>query len=172
MFPLPSPLHPAIVHFPIVLILIGTAAAVAAVFLRRWHLPWFAAGLLAAGAAGAFAATWTGGAAAELVGELSPVAEKLLDEHEDWGELTRDFALVAAVLTIIAASIARFPRAARTVAVVGALMALVASACVMVTGHYGGQMVYKHGVGINITAGQAESALPTGSLPSKEADQE
>ncbi|MDD5198541.1 MAG: hypothetical protein PHC88_01955 [Terrimicrobiaceae bacterium] len=58
MFPLPNPLHPAIVHFPIVLILFGTVVAVTAVFLRRWFLPWVAADLLVCGAAGALAATW------------------------------------------------------------------------------------------------------------------
>jgi hypothetical protein len=38
MIPIPSPLHPAIVHFPIVLILLGAVGV--AVFIRRWHLPW------------------------------------------------------------------------------------------------------------------------------------
>jgi uncharacterized membrane protein len=157
MFQLPSPLHPAIVHFPIVLILLGAAVAVLAVFLRRWHLPWLAAGLLAAGAAGAFAAVWTGESAAELVGELTPAAEQLLDEHEDWAERTRTVATTAAVLAILAASIGRFPRIARSAAALAAVVAIAAAACVAETGHYGGQLVYKHGVGINPAAGASQS---------------
>jgi len=35
MFQLPDPLHPAIVHFPIVLLLIGAAGAVVSVFTER-----------------------------------------------------------------------------------------------------------------------------------------
>jgi hypothetical protein len=34
------------VHFPIVLLLLGAAVAVAGVFFNRWHLAWVAAGLL------------------------------------------------------------------------------------------------------------------------------
>ena len=162
MFSIPSPLHPAIVHFPIVLILLGTMAAVAAVFFRRWHLPWLAAGLLAAGAVGAFAATWTGGNDEELVGEISPAAEQILDEHEEWGARTRNIAIVAALFAIASASIARFPTAARGLGIASALAALVASYAVVETGHYGGQLVYKHGAGVNAAAG---SALPTPKNP-------
>jgi uncharacterized membrane protein len=61
MFSLPSPLHPALVHFPIALILFGAVVAVAAVFIGRRVLPPLSAGLLAAAALGAVAAAWTGG---------------------------------------------------------------------------------------------------------------
>ncbi len=162
MFSIPDPLHPAIVHFPIVLILFGTMAAVAAVFFRRWHLPWLAAGLLAAGALGAFAATWTGGNDEEIVGEISPAAEQILDEHEEWGERTRNIAIAAALLAIASASIARFPTAARGLGIASALAALIASYAVAETGHYGGQLVYKHGGGVNTAAG---STLPNPENP-------
>lgn len=145
MFTLPSPLHPALVHFPIVLILFGTMGAAAAIFFHRGPMPRLAAGLLACGAAGAIAATWSGEAAAQLVGELSPAAEQLLDLHEDWAERTRAVAL-------------------------GAVAALAASACVAQTGHYGGQMVYKHGVGINTAAAQSEAAILPANNRQREAD--
>lgn len=60
MIPLPDPLHPAVVHFPVALLLLGAAVAVLAVFVRRWHLPLFAAIALSLGALGAVAATVTG----------------------------------------------------------------------------------------------------------------
>ena len=36
---IPDPLHPAVVHFPIVLLLLGAPLAVVAVFVRRFNLP-------------------------------------------------------------------------------------------------------------------------------------
>ncbi|MGA7883129.1 MAG: DUF2231 domain-containing protein [Terrimicrobiaceae bacterium] len=161
MIPIPNPLHPAIVHFPIVLILFGAVAAVVAVFFRRWHLPWLAAGLLAGGALGAFAATWTGGEEEEMVGELSPQAERILDEHEEWGERTRNIAILAALLAVAGASTLRFPKTARGLGIAAAIVAVAAAYAVAKTGHYGGQLVYKQGVGINTAAG-SDAAADTG----------
>lgn len=153
MIPIPSPLHPALVHFPIVLILLGTVVAMAAVFYRCWHLPWIAAGLLVAGSLGAVAATWSGGSDAEIVGEVSPRADQILEQHEEWGERTRNFALVAAALAVATASTSRFRKTTFSLGIATALMALVSSYAVAETGHYGGQLVYKHAVGINTAAG-------------------
>jgi uncharacterized membrane protein len=151
---LPNPLHPALVHFPIVLILLGTLVALVAIFVRRWHLAWIAAGLLAFGAIGAVAAVWTGNSEKEVVGEMNASADQALDQHEEWGERTRNAAIVAALLAIGAAVVVRrLPNAARTASVIAACAALGASFCVAVTGHYGGQLVYKHGAGINTAAG-------------------
>ncbi len=155
MIPMPSPLHPALVHFPIVLILLGTVVAVASIFLRRWHLPWIAASLLAFGAVGAIAAAWTGGKEGELAGELSARGDQVLEEHEAWGERTRNLSIITAVLAIGAVSVSRFPVASRTVSVVAACAALAASYCVANAGHYGGQLVYKHGAGVNTAAGNS-----------------
>jgi uncharacterized membrane protein len=158
MLSLPNPLHPALVHFPIVLILLGALVAVVAVVVRRGHLPWLAAGLLVLGAAGALVAAKTGGDAAELVGDLNATGEQVLDEHEEWGEFARNLALVAAALAIGAASVSKFPRTARVVASLAAVAALTASYGVAQAGHYGGRLVYKHGAGINTAAGEAEDA--------------
>ncbi|MEO7933772.1 MAG: DUF2231 domain-containing protein [Chthoniobacterales bacterium] len=159
MISLPNPLHPAIVHFPIVLILIGALVAVAAVFLRRWNLSWIAAGLLTFGALGSFAATWSGDEAGETVGKLSPQAEKILEEHEEWGEMTRNVALVAAFLAVGTVATTRFPKVARSLSVGAALTALWASYCVAVTGHYGGLLVYQNGVGITAVADNSIPAV-------------
>jgi len=157
MIPLPDPLHPAIVHFPIVLILIGTAIAVLAVFVRRWHLPWIAATLLICGAAGAFAATWSGDVAEEAIGELPENVGQILEEHEEWGERTRNAAILAAVLAAAAASLGRFPIVSRSASVATALVALGAAFCVTETAHYGGLLVYKHGVGVSSAASAANA---------------
>ena len=153
MIPLPNPLHPAIVHFPIALILIGALLAVAAMLIRRWQLPWLATVFLVMGALGAYGAARTGGQQAEMVGEISEPAERILDQHQEWGERTRNIAIAAAILALISASLARFPKTARGLGVAAAMVAGAAAYSVAETGHYGGLLVYKHGVGINTAAG-------------------
>lgn len=157
MISIPSPLHPAIVHFPIVLILLGTLAAVAAAFVRRFHLPWLAAAMLAGGALGAIAATWTGDEDQEIVGELAPTTEGILEQHEQWGKRTRNIAILAALLATAGVSTTRFPKVARGLGIAAAVAAVSASYAVSETGHYGGQLVYKNGVGINTTTGNSQS---------------
>lgn len=160
MIPFPSPLHPAVVHFPIVLILAGTAVAALAVIVRRWHLPILAAIVLAAGAAGAVVATITGGQEEEMAGEISGAAEQILNEHEEWGETTRNLAIAAAVLAAAAAAAANVRVAGRGLSVAAALVALAAAYAVTETGHYGGQLVYRHGVGINTALGAEAAGVP------------
>jgi uncharacterized membrane protein len=160
MIPIPNPLHPAVVHFPIVLILLGCALAVVAVLVRKWHLPVITAVLLSLGALGAIVATTTGEADEELLGELAPAAEHILDEHEDWGEFTRNIAIVAAILAVASAVLTRFVIPARILAALAALVAIGAAYGVVQTGHYGGQLVYKHGAGVNTAAGNAAQAQP------------
>ena len=156
MIPFPNPLHPALIHFPIVLILLGALATGASIFLQRWHLPWIAASLLVLGAIGAIAAALTGGHAEELIGELNSRADAVLSAHEEWGECTRNAAVMAALFAVAAASFIRFPLFSKILTVVAASTAVFASYCVANTGHYGGQLVYKHGAGINMAAGHAD----------------
>ena len=167
---LPDPLHPEVVHFPIALLLLGAPLAVVAVFVRRWNLPVLAAVVLALGGGGALVATWTGGQAAELAGELNGGGEQVLDQHEDWGGRARNAGIVAAVLAVASASLFRKPVAARAAGAAAALAAVAAAFSVAQAGHYGGQVVYKHGVGVN-TAAAGESTAEGGKKASKEGKQ-
>ncbi len=147
---IPDPLHPVLVHFPIVLILLGTLVAIPAIFLRRWQLPQITAGLLLLGAFGAFAATWSGEEDQEKM-KLSPQAEEVMEEHEEWGERARNLALGAAAGAVAAAVLGRFPKACKGLATVTALAAVAASFCVLEAGHYGGKLVYQHAAGVGAT---------------------
>lgn len=167
MIAIPDPLHPAVVHFPIVLILIGTASAVIAAIMPKWHLPVLAACLLCAGALGAIAATWSGDRDEEVLGELDPTAEHVLEEHEEWGETTRNSALVAAVLSVAALVTVRIPLAAKILAVLAAAGGIWASFAVVQAGHYGGRLVYKHGAGVNAAATIDEGPPATAPLSKK-----
>lgn len=157
IFAVPSPLHPAVVHFPIVLILLGSVVAVAAAFIRRWQLPGIAAGLFVIGAMGAVTAVQTGGREGEMAGE-TPAIESLLDQHEEWAERTQIAAIAVALLAVGTVLITRWPAAARALGVATAVGALVSTWCVIETGHYGGQLVYRHGAGVNLASADANEA--------------
>lgn len=172
MIPFPNPLHPAVVHFPIALLIVGMGAAVVAVFVRRWHLPSLAAVLLVLGAAGAVVAVGTGKEEEEMAETTSAAAEHILDEHEEWGETTRNLALAAAVVALAAAIASKRRVAGIGLSVVTAVLAMAAAYCVVQTGHYGGELVYRHGVGINTVGAAAASATEAGTRHNKEEHEE
>ena len=152
---LPDPLHPAIVHFPIVLILLGTVVAAVAVFWRKHQLPVIAAVLLALGAIGTWVAVETGKSDGGLVENASSQVESLLDSHEDWAKRTLTVATIAAVVAAVSVGLVRFPRAGRAAGALAAVIALAASYAVYETGHRGGALVYKHAAGVSTNSTQA-----------------
>lgn len=145
---IPDPLHPAIVHFPVVLIVLGCAAAWVAVFVRKGNAPWFAAVLLVLGAVGAWVAKETGKSDGGLLDSLSSQAEALLDAHQNWADRTVMAATITALMAVAAAAVFRFPKLARSLAVASALAASVAGWTVYETGHRGGALVFEHGAGV------------------------
>jgi uncharacterized membrane protein len=186
MFSIPNPLHPAIVHFPIVLLLIGAPVAVVSVFVSRWHLAWVAAALLGLGAVGCFFAVATGDSAEESAGKLSPTTETLVNAHQGWAERTQIFgaiagvsAIGAAVLTTLLAWLKRrkvpienrsgHPKASwaavRAVAlitrVLTAMVALTACFFVYETARRGGELVYSQGVGVRSAPAQTNGNTAT-----------
>lgn len=145
---IPDPLHPAVVHFPIVLILLGTCTSVVAVFWRRGYVPAMAAALLTLGALGAWVALETGESDGGLVENTAPAVEQLVEAHENWAKRTLTTTAVASVIAIVSVALVRVPRAARAIGVATVLAAAVASWTVYETGHRGGALVYHHGVGV------------------------
>jgi uncharacterized membrane protein len=154
---LPNPLHPAIVHFPVVLaFLLPFFAFGAAWAIRRgarprraWSIP---LALAVALAASAWAAVETGEAQDERVERV--VAKQPLSAHE---EMAETFLAGSAGLALIAAA-GLFGglagRIARITAAVGSL-ALVAGAALV--GHSGGQLVYRYGAASAYVAPQSAS---------------
>lgn len=147
---LPSPLHPAIVHFPIALILVGTVTAFATLLLPRAALAWFSAVILGLASAGAVAATWSGDEDEEKAEHAGAGVERILEEHEEWAERSRNSAIIAMLAAGVAAfSLKRHAVFSRGAAALTAAISLGASWCVVETGHYGGQLVYQHGVSVS-----------------------
>jgi uncharacterized membrane protein len=162
MFEIPDPLHPAIVHFPIVLIFLGTLVSVLTIFTRRGALPQFAAVTLILAAGGAQLAVSTGERQAEEVIQRMPDSKPLIRVHAEWGEKVPMAAATAAISALVALAAYRLARTRRILAVITTLIAAWASYCAFEAGEYGGAMVYHHGVGLQLAPSGA-GASPGGS---------
>lgn len=144
---LPNPLHPAVVHFPVVLAFLLPVFAIGALWVIRrgtrmrvaWSLP---LGLAIALTASAWLAVTTGGNQGERVERV--VSEQVIEEHEEMAEA---FLAASAVLTAIAALGLIGGRAGKVARVLTAAGAVVLMAGAARVGHAGGQLVYKYGAG-------------------------
>lgn len=142
---LPDPLHPAVVHFPIVLMAFLPLAAVGALWaihrgvlpFRAWAVPAILAGVLTLSA---WAATETGESQEDRAEDI--VGKQLIHNHEEAAE--RFFIFSGIVFALSVAGLVRgVPgRGARAVATVATLGLLVAGYQV---GHTGGGLVYGDG---------------------------
>jgi uncharacterized membrane protein len=165
MFQVPDPLHPAVVHFPIVLIFLGTLVSVLAIFTRRGALPQFTAVILILAAASAQFAVSTGGDEADDVIQRMPDARPLVHDHAEWGERTRTAAVFAAIVAIVAVAFYRMRGFRRILALVTTLIAAAACFCALEAAQHGGAMVYRHGVGVVITPAGATPAVSPAATP-------
>lgn len=138
------PLHPMVVHFPVVLSIVLPISVLVAIWAirkgttprRAWAVPLAFAAVMALSA---FVATRTGEADEERVERV--VSEGAIHEHEEAGE--RFFLLSGVLLLVAAGGLMRntFGNAARLVTAVGAIGMIVAGIQV---GHSGGTLVYRH----------------------------
>jgi uncharacterized membrane protein len=159
MFELPNPLHPAIVHLPIVLTFLGTLFALISIIMRRLWLPLYTAIILVLAALGAQFAVATGDAQDPLFSTLSTEQKQLVEDHSNWGEDGRTALIVAAVLSLIALGLHRFGASRRVMAVLTTLAALVACFFVLRAAQLGAHLVYQHGIGVQgASAAQATPA--------------
>lgn len=151
---LPNPLHPAVVHFPIVLLLLGAAVALAAVFVRKRGVPALAACLLVLGAVGTWGAVESGESDGGLVENTAPQVNDLLDAHETWAKRTLTISIIAGLAAVGSVLAARWPRTGRAVAVAAAMASVAAAYGVYETGHRGGALVYRHAAGVQVVTTQ------------------
>ena len=139
---LPSPLHPAVVHFPIVLMILLPIVALGALWaIRRGTAPVRAWAIPVAVAAGLTLSAWAAVETGESQGEQveDTLGEQTVATHEDAAE--RFLLLSGAVFVVSGAGLLRgaVGRAAR---VVGTVAALGLVAVGYQVGHTGGRLVY------------------------------
>ena len=142
---LPNPLHPAIVHFPIVLVFLLPIFAIGALWAirrgsavrRAWAIP---VAFSAALALSAWAAVQTGESQGDKVEDIVP--GNAMDKHEDAAELFLKLSGVLVLVTAAGFAPGVIGRSARIVAAAGAVAMVAVGANV---GHSGGELVYVHG---------------------------
>jgi uncharacterized membrane protein len=170
MFEVPDPLHPAVVHFPIALIFLGTLISILSFFTRRGALPQFTAAILLLAAGSAQFAVITGGDEADDLIQRMPNARPLIRDHAEWGERTRTIAAIAAVVAIVALTFYRVRGFRRILALITAIIGAAACYCAVEATQGGGGMVYHQGVGVGVTPnGTSASPSPANATPAPSA---
>lgn len=149
---LPDPLHPAVVHFPIVLMFILPVAALGALWAIRRGAPqrlaWAVPLLVAAALAGSsWVAVETGEQQEERAEDA--VGERVLNTHEEAAE--RFLALSTVMLVITAAGFAG-GTAGRVLRITGATAAVALIGAGYQVGHSGGRIVYGDATGPGLVA--------------------
>lgn len=142
---LPNPLHPAVVHFPVVFaVLMPLLILVAIVLTRRGHPARKIWGAVLALQVLLVLSSWVAMETGEHEEDKveTVIAKEFIKEHEEAAELF--FVLAGVTLLISGAGLLSGGKgeAARYLALVGSLVVLGAGGRV---GHLGGELVYKHG---------------------------
>ena len=140
-----------VIHFPIALLFLAPLFDIGCmVFRERVWLDRAAATLYVMGTIGAGAAYLTGQRAAAALQDLSPATESALADHENLAVLTLVALSVVSLVRLMVSWLARYDRRInvgifRLVAIPVALAGL---AVLALTADRGGNLVYRHGVGV------------------------
>lgn len=169
---MPHPLHPAIVHFPLVLaVLIPFVAAVTLVLARRTatpRRPWALVVIMAAGLAlSAWVAVETGEQQEERVEAVVP--ESAISHHAAAAETLLWSSAALLVIALGGMVSGRLGAAARGVTVAGSVVLL---AMAFRVGDSGGQLVYTHGAAQAYVSGPAGAGPDVGSEGATQGEEE
>ncbi|WP_373515302.1 hypothetical protein [Persicitalea sp.] len=134
-------LHPLVVHFAIVLILVGAVLQLANVYFMKREVSWIAFVTTAVGFVAAYLAA---GPYHPHAHELSEHAKQVLDQHDQWADWTLWLGGVGAALQGLNLFFLTDKRWA--LGLVAAVL-LGAGYAVSQAGHFGSQLVYIEGVG-------------------------
>lgn len=144
-------LHPQIVHFTIVLVIVGVGFRLISLLGRPAFAGPAAATLLILAAVTSVLSVQSGTAAHGPV-ERVPGARAAVTEHEEWGERARNVVLAIGALELLGLAFGRSPKA-RYVHAAAALVGLVGVFAVYEAGKHGGELVYSYAGGVGIRSG-------------------
>ncbi len=138
--------HPLIVHFPLALLPLSVAVDLLALGWRKTHWHGLAYGVLWFGVVMAASAVLSGNAAANEYRKNAQV-QGLVSVHEDWATWT--------LLIFIGLALSRVPLQLRGELkgwrfALWLVVAVTACGLLWLTGYTGGELVFRHGVGVKI----------------------
>lgn len=149
-----APFHPVIVHFVVALGVVGV--------LLRWtsltgKVPFAgpAATTLLLLAAAATVVAVSSGDQAHGPAERVPGARPAVQEHEEWGERTRNLFLVIAALEI-AALVGRAARYRKGILAASGVLGAAGLFFIYEAGEHGGELTYGYAAGVGVRSGEPE----------------
>lgn len=143
----PTLLHPMIVHFPIALLIVGFVSDLLGLIIKRDFFSKVAFYLLILGTLGVIAAYFSGDFAGEGLAEGGAL-KQALETHEDAAMLSLWLMTATALVRIAMVAMKKFTGALRWIPVV---MFLAGVLSIARTGYYGGELVFKHAAGVQLT---------------------
>jgi uncharacterized membrane protein len=149
-----APLHPEVVHFTIVLAIVGVAFRLVSLLGRPAFASPAATTLLLLATVASVISVRSGTAAHGPV-ERAPGARPAVMEHEEWGERTQTALLIVGAIEILGLIMRRSPKV-RIVHSLAAIAGLAAVFCVYEAGEHGGELVYAYAGGVGLRSGDPE----------------
>jgi uncharacterized membrane protein len=151
MIPTLASIHPQVVHFTIVLAIIGAAFRVISLLGRpKWISPAATTLLLLAALAG-YVSSQSGTAAHGPI-ERIPGVRPAVQEHEEWGERARNALLILGVIELVGLAMWKSSKV-KLVHGVAAIGALVCAGIVYEASEHGGTLVYSYAGGPGLRTG-------------------
>ena len=144
-------LHPQIVHFTIVLVIVGVAFRLVSLLGKPAFASPAASTLLIVAALSAIISVRSGIAAHGPV-ERAPGSRPPVMEHEEWGERTQVVLLVLGAIELLGLALRKSPKA-RVVHALAAVVGLAGVYAVYETGEHGGELVYAYAGGVGLRSG-------------------
>ncbi len=138
---IPDPLHPALVHFPIALIILATLCALIGLLPGKFF-PRMTAFVLVLAAVAAQYTLQAGEDAANQFLAAYPSAEALLDEHAQWAHWTYRGSFAVALLAVVSMFMLNVKKVSWLLRLLTFVGTLFLSFSVYQTGMHGGWMVY------------------------------
>lgn len=140
--PFPS-LHPLVVHFPIVLLILAAVLQLAGMFIYQRMYHYTITVIMSTGAVTAYLAANTFHV---HTGTLPPAMADILIQHEKFAAWTVWLSVAAVILKVISLFFGS-PSWKSWTQWGTSIVILAVAACVSIAGHYGAELVHKYGVG-------------------------